>query len=145
MCRKYVDVDDGIGCDRCDFWYYYYCKKTSQITLEMKHWNIEKWYADSATIIYKNKTTGQPNENTQNWGKIKLQSSEKRKCTKSNPGIKRSDKDEIIVTQKSRILNPENEIKHMKTVIFMHIWKGNIKSKSDVKWKCTWDIPLPTI
>ncbi|CAC5376759.1 unnamed protein product [Mytilus coruscus] len=66
--------------------------------------------------ITEDSTTSQPNDK-KNGAKTPVQAGEKRKCTKSNPAIKISEKDEIIVTQKTRILNLENEIKQMKTVI----------------------------
>ncbi|CAC5413746.1 unnamed protein product [Mytilus coruscus] len=184
-CRKYED--DGIGSDRCDFWYHYECENiTSNIgneALKLIEYicrfcnddmlyenrnhlecdaneesnivgalqtekdlklNREKDHPKKADDSKKNKdtnidsgdtvqfvspkpsktskkitedsTTSQPNDK-KNGGKTPVQAGEKRKCTKSNPAIKTSEKDEIIVTQKTRILNLENEIKHMKTVI----------------------------
>ncbi|XP_071171045.1 uncharacterized protein [Mytilus edulis] len=219
-CRKYVE--DGIGCDRCDYWYHYECENISKNigSEELKHieyicrfCNDDMLYEsrnymecdeeqhnppeDSSTDLetyqihniesiqeiqdqslennntenikeilieekeaiktlnpddqnedqkilpeatedetlvkrvispiqpiikmdtksQEKKASGQSYENSQNIDKTSMQSTDKKKGSKSSTGTKRSDKDEIIVSQKTRILNLENEIKHMRTVI----------------------------
>ncbi|CAC5386912.1 unnamed protein product [Mytilus coruscus] len=201
-CNKYVE--EGIGCDRCDYWYHFQCENLTSKTgeNEFRHKdNICTLCNDDILYDTRNLVKSEPmiqedevdsteekqneKQNNENQSESEreiesedMEETELKTCistgtknsinqesekinqrieermgtmpcipngnsskqgygiTPTQQGVKKNhkgaknknDKEEIITAQKTRILNLENEIKHMKTVLDTIVQRGENKA-----------------